>query len=70
MFTKIGRKLMAGAKAEMEEKPPAILDQDRWADLLETGLTLGLMMILIFGSSRGSNKLPVTVIVNNYIQKG
>lgn len=70
MFTKIGRKLIQGAKAEIEENPPEILDQNRWADLLETGLTLGILSLMIFGSLRGSAKQPITVVVNNYITKG
>ena len=69
MFAKIGRKLIQGAKAEIEESPPTILDQDRWMNLLEMGLTLGLLAVTILGSLR-SNKQPVTVIVNNYIQGG
>ena len=67
MLTRIGRKLIRGATAEIEENPPAILDQNRWADLLETGLTLGLLALMICGSFRGSSKQPVTVVVNNYI---
>lgn len=69
MLTRIGRKLIRGATAEIEENPPAILDQNRWADLLETGLTLGLLALMICGSLRGSSKQPVTVVVNNYISK-
>ena len=67
MLTRIGRKLIRGATAEIEENPPAILDQNRWADLLETGLTLGLLALMICGSFRWSSKQPVTVVVNNYI---
>ena len=70
MLTRIGRKLVRGATAEITENPPAILDQNRWADLLETGLTLGILAMMIFGSFRGSSKTPVTVVVNNYITKG
>ena len=68
MFAKIGRNLMRGAKAEIEENPPIMLDQDRWMDILETGLTLGVLALTILGFRR-SNKQPVTVIVNNYISK-
>lgn len=68
MFAKIGRKLIQGAKAEIEESPPAMLDQNRWADLIETGLTLGMLALTILGSFRG-NRQPVTVVVNNIIQK-
>ena len=70
MLTRIGRKIIRGATAEIQENPPDILNQDRWADLLDTGMTLGLLAMMIFGSLRGSNKTPVTVVVNNYITKG
>lgn len=70
MLAKIGRKLVKGATAEIQENPPAILDQDRWASLLETGLILGTLALVIFGSCRGSSKQPVTVVVNNYLTKG
>ena len=70
MFAKIGRKLVQGAKAEIEEKPPVILDQDRWMDVLETGMTLGLLALTILGAVRGRNQKPITVIVHNYITKG
>ena len=60
---------MQGATQQIEEQPPTILDQNRWADLLETGLTLGLLVLTVLWGSRGS-KQPVTVVVNNYISKG
>lgn len=70
MLSRIGRKLVKGAAAELEENPPAILDQDKWISLLETGMILGTLALMIFGSFRGSSKPPVTVVVNNYIPKG
>ena len=69
MFTRIGRKLMQGATEKLEENPPTILDQNKWMDLLETGLTLGMLALTILAGFKG-NKQPVTVIVNNYITKG
>lgn len=69
MFAKIGRKLIQGATAEIEENPPILLDQNRWMDILETGLTLGILALTILGSFRGRQQ-PVTVVVNNYITKG
>ena len=70
MLTRIGRKLVKGATAEIQENPPDILNQDRWMDLLETGLTMSFLLITICGVFRGSSKQPVTVVVNNYISKG
>ena len=52
------------------ENPPDILNQERWANLLETGLTLGILALTILGSFKGGGKQPVTVVVNNYITKG
>ena len=70
MLRRIGRRIVQGAKAEIQENPPEILEEmrDRWTDLLEMGLMVGLMTMIFFGNRRGSTK-PVTVIVNNYISK-
>ena len=65
MFTKIGRKLVQGAKAEIEESPPVIFDQDRIFDLLEAVVAFGTLVIVLFGG--GKSKQPVTVVVNNYV---
>lgn len=70
MLMRIGRKLVKGATAEMNENPPEILNQERWANLLETGLTLGILALTILGGFKGAGKQPVTVVVNNYITKG
>ena len=70
MLARIGRKLIRGATEEIQENPPDILNQDRWADLLETVMTLGILGLMVCGSFRGSSKQPVTVVVNNYITKG
>ena len=68
MFAKIGRKLIQGAKAEIQENPESLLNQDRWLDIAENVLTLGLLAVMILGNSRGCRQ-PVTVVVNNIIQK-
>ena len=65
MFAKIGRKLVQGAKAEIEESPPVIFDQDRIFDLLEAVVAFGTLAIVLFGG--GKSKQPVTVVVNNYV---
>ena len=63
MFTRIGRKLMKGATAELEENPPAALDQEKWSELLETGTLLGLGAMVLLTFLRVP-KTPITVIVN------
>lgn len=68
MFAKIGRKLIQGAKAEIQESPTSLLNQDKWLELAENIITLGLLALTILGSNRGCRQ-PVTVVVNNIIQK-
>ena len=67
MITKIGRKLVQGAKAEIQEGPKVeIFDTDKILDLIEAVAVLGGIALLIFGGCR-SLKKPVTVVNNIYI---
>ena len=69
MFQKIGKKLVQGAKAEIQEKPIHILDTERlieWAELMIPIVIFGLTLI---GGLRKPLE-PTTIIINNYIQGG
>ena len=66
MVARIGKKLIQGAKAELEKDPPKLFDTENVSELIEGILTVGLIGMVIFGLSK-RNKAPVTVIVNNYI---
>ena len=70
MLARIGRKLVQGATAEIQENPPEMLNPNRWSDLLETGVMIATLLLMISGNLRASTNKPVTVIVNNYITKG
>lgn len=65
MLKNIGRKFIQGAKAEIEENPPQILNFDRLLDIAEAGLALVGLGILIFGGGSHARK-ATTVITNNY----
>ena len=66
MISKIGRKLVQGAKAEIQEKPVEIFNTDKILDLIEAVAVFGGIALLIFGGCR-SLKKPVTVVNNIYI---
>lgn len=66
MIEKFGRKLIQGAKAEIQEKPVEIFNTDKILDLIEAVAVLGGIALLIFGGCR-SLKKPVTVVNNIYI---
>lgn len=66
MIEKFGRKLIQGAKAEIQEKPVEIFNTDKILDLVEAVAVLGGIALLIFGGCR-SLKKPVTVVNNIYI---
>ena len=65
MFVKIGRKLVKGAKAELQESP-VIFNPDRILDLVEAGIAVIALGLMIFGGGRTS-KGTTTVINNIYI---
>lgn len=65
MVAKIGKRLVQGAKAELEKDPPKLFDTENISELMEAVLTVGLAGMVLFALSRRS-KTPV-VIVNNYI---
>lgn len=67
MVAKIGKKLIQGAKEELQKDPPKLFDTENVSELIEGILTVGLIGMVIFGLSRRSKPAPVTVIVNNYI---
>lgn len=70
MISRLGRKLVAGAKAEIQENPPEIklFDTDRVAELVEAGIALIGFALLVFSGVRGnSTKQPMTVVTNIYI---
>lgn len=69
MFQRIGKKLIQGAKAEIEEKPIHILDTERLIELAEIAIPA---VLLLFGLIRGMKKEPeqTTIVINNYIQGG
>lgn len=64
MLKRFGRKFIQGAKAELEENPPEILDTDRLMDAVKAGIALLGLGLLIF--SERPPKQPTTVITNNY----
>lgn len=66
MIEKFGRKLIQGAKAEIQEKPVEIFNTDKILDLIEAVAVFGGIALLIFGGCR-SLKKPVTVVNNIYI---
>lgn len=66
MVAKIGKKLIQGAKEELQKDPPKLIDTTNMTDLIEGFLTLGLLTVMIFGVTKHP-KQPVTVIVNNYV---
>ena len=66
MIEKFGRKLIQGAKAEIQEKPVEIFNTDKVLDLIEAVAVFGGIALLIFGGCR-SLKKPVTVVNNIYI---
>lgn len=67
MIAKIGRKLIQGAKAEIQEGPKVeIFDTDKILELAESLIMIGGIALVIFGGCR-SLKKPVTVVNNIYI---
>ena len=72
MFKGIGRKLVQGAKAEVQEDPD-LMCPGKLLELAKAGLSLLLLGFTIFASSRSSTraaKLPASVtIINNYYKK-
>lgn len=69
MLQRIGKKLIQGAKAEIEEKPIRLLDTEKLIEWAEVFIPIG---ILAFSLIRGlrSNPEPTTIVINNYIQGG
>ena len=70
MISRLGRKLVAGAKAEIQENPPEIklFDTERVIELVEAGIALIGIGLLAFSGIRGSSmKQPMTIINNVYI---
>lgn len=73
MVTKIGRKLVQGAKAEIEENPPAILNPDRIPDLVEAAISLVSLALIIFGAlkTKGvTTSTGTTTVINNIYING
>lgn len=72
MLKRIGRKLVQGAKAEVEADPD-LMCPGKILELAEAGLSLLLLGLMIFASSRSSTraaKLPASItIINNYYKK-
>ena len=66
MISKIGRKLVQGAKAEIQENPPEIPGTEKIIDLVETGIVLLSLTLMILGGLR-SSKAPTTIVNNIYI---
>lgn len=65
MVAKIGKRLVQGAKAELEKDPPKLFDTENISELMEAVLTVGLAGMVLFALSRRSK--TSVVIVNNYI---
>ena len=72
MFRKIGRKLVQGAEAEVESDPD-LMCPGKLLELAEAGLSLLLLGLTIFASSRSTTRagrIPASVtIINNYYGK-
>ena len=66
MLARIGRRLVQGAKAEIQENPPEIFNPDRILDIAETTISLLALALMIFGGSR-SRKSATTIVNNIYI---
>lgn len=71
MFEKIGKKLVQGAKAEIQEKPVSILDTDKFLEWAEVAIGIGLLAIgfLKFLKKPETPAQPTTIVINNYISK-
>ena len=69
MLRGVGKKLVQGAKAEIQENPIHILDTERIIQWAEMAIP---MVILVFGLFRScrKNPEPTTIVINNYIQGG
>ena len=66
MFERVGKKLIQGAKAEIQEKPIQILDTDKLIEWGEIVLEVGLVLLGIFCATRKKTE-PTTIVINNYI---
>lgn len=69
MFEKIGKKLVQGATAEIQEKPISIVDTDKLIEWGEIAIGIGLIVLGIFCGCRRKNEQPTTIVINNYIQQ-
>lgn len=69
MFQRIGKKLIQGAKAEIQEKPIHILDTERLIDWAEMAIPVVVLLLGLFRSAKKPQE-PTTIVINNYIQGG
>ena len=69
MLKRIGKKLVQGAKAELDENPPKILNTEKIIDAAVTILEFGILCLAILGATREPKEHKTTVINNYYYYK-
>ena len=62
MFAKIGRKLAQGAKEEIQENPPVILEPDTIASCFKAVVGLAIFAMALFGGRKVPKQASTTVI--------
>ena len=67
MFKKIGKKLVQGAKAELDENPPEILNPNSLMETVTVIFGMGALIMMLFSRSRASK--PMNIVINNYYLK-
>ena len=69
MLERFGKKLVQGAKAEIQEKPIHILDTERLIEWAEVMIPVALLALSLIRGLRKAPE-PTTIVINNYIQGG
>lgn len=67
VFKRIGRKLVQGAKAEIQENPE-LFNPDKVLNIVEAGISLIMLGLTVFTCSKCGKTKPtvLTMTVNNY----